>query len=87
MFIFIVFWLGSDHHFSCFFRGIYTVTPKGSVTGCDSSLGRGWVDGFLFFDCLSTFYFWLFEFHYTFFPSRYNNNNNLPRISPSNEEG
>ena len=42
-----------------------TVFPKGSVTGCDSSLGGGWmIFHFLLFN---PFCFLLIEIHYTFF--------------------
>ena len=39
MFIFTVFRLGSDTLFSCFFAVFRLFSHKGSVTGCDSSLG------------------------------------------------
>ena len=39
MFIIIVFRLGSKSPSPVFF----TIFPKGSVTGCDSSLGGGWM--------------------------------------------
>ena len=41
-----------------------TVFPRGSVTGCDSSLGGGWM--IFHFRLLSRFCFLLIEFHYAF---------------------
>ena len=39
MCIIIVFRVGSEKLFSCFFSGFLLFSPKGSVTGCDSSIG------------------------------------------------
>ena len=39
MFIIIVFRLCCDKLFSCFFAGFLLFSSKGSVTGCDFSLG------------------------------------------------
>ena len=41
------------------------VFPKGSVTGCDSSLGGGWM--IFNFRLFSPFYFLLIEFYHFFF--------------------
>ena len=62
LYIFTVFRLGSDKLVSCFFSCL----PKGSVTGCDWSLGGGWrifhfqlFESILFFVKWSSLYFFL----------------------------
>ena len=58
MFIIIVFRLGSDKHVYCLINGLSTRDQSRDVTPL---VEGGW---FFIFDCLSSFYFLLIEFHY-----------------------
>ena len=64
IFFIIVFRLGSDKLLSLVSS---TVFPKGSVTGCDSSLRGGWM--VFHFRLFKSICFLLIEIHYTFFNS------------------
>ena len=58
MFIIIVFRLVCDKLFSCFFTEFLLLSSKGSVTGCDSSLGSFCYSSFRIYDILSGYYYY-----------------------------
>ena len=62
MFIIILFRFSSDKPFTCFFAGFLLFFPKGSVTGCDWSLGSfcysGMILHFAFMHLLSGYYYY-----------------------------
>ena len=66
MFTFIVFRLGSDMLFSCFFAVFLQSLSQGISHGLWLLSWRR-VDDCLFFDCSSSFYFLLIEFHCFFY--------------------